>query len=133
MICHTGTGVVEPPRRFLVFFGICESFLRGQKEGEGTMHVRATSVHLQPDKVDEAIRIFQESVVPAAKQQAGFRGATLLVDRATGKGLSLTHWASEAEMKAGESSGYYQEQIAKFGPLLTAQPSREAFEVAVTA
>jgi heme-degrading monooxygenase HmoA len=116
-----------------MLFDICGSFLSGQEEGEGTMHVRATTVQLQPDKVDEAIRIFQESVVPAAKQQAGFRGATLLVDRATGKGLSLTHWASEAEMKAGESSGYYQEQIAKFGPLLTAQPSREAFEVAVTA
>jgi hypothetical protein len=36
-------------------------------------------------------------------------------------------------MKAGESSGYYQEQIAKFGPLLTAQPPQESFEAAVTA
>jgi hypothetical protein len=97
------------------------------------MRVRVTAVQLQQDKVDEANRIFQESVTPAARQQAEFKSATPLVDRATGKGISLIHWASEAEMKAGESSSYYQEQIAKFGPLLTAAPTREGYEVAVTA
>jgi hypothetical protein len=36
-------------------------------------------------------------------------------------------------MKANEASGYYQEQVAKFGALLAAQPVREAYEVGATA
>jgi hypothetical protein len=36
-------------------------------------------------------------------------------------------------MHASEASGFYQEQLAKFGPLLTTAPTRESFEVAVTA
>jgi quinol monooxygenase YgiN len=114
----------------MMFVGVCESFLNAQEEREGSMYVRVTTIQVQPDKVDEAIRIFQESVVPAAKQQAGFHSSTLLVDRATGKAIALTHWASEADLKANEASGFYQEQVAKFGPLMTAPPVREAYEVA---
>jgi hypothetical protein len=36
-------------------------------------------------------------------------------------------------MQASEASGYYQEQIAKFAPLLTAPPVREMYEVSVSA
>jgi hypothetical protein len=53
------------------------------------MHVRVTTIQLQPGKVDEAIRIYQESVIPAARQQAGFQSTTLLVDRAANKGAVL--------------------------------------------
>jgi quinol monooxygenase YgiN len=97
------------------------------------MHVRVTKVQLQPDKLDEAIRIYQESVVPAAKQQPGFRSTQLLTDRASGTGMAVTAWDTEANMQASEASGYYQEQIAKFAPLLTAPPVREMYEVSVSA
>lgn len=97
------------------------------------MHARVTTVQLQPGRVDEAIRIYQESVVPVAKQQRGFRSTMLITDRASGKGMSITVWDSEADLQASEASGYYQEQLAKFGPLLTAAPVREVFEVTVTA
>jgi len=97
------------------------------------MHVRVTTIQLQPGKVDEAVRICQESVVPAAKQQAGFQSTTLLIDRAANKGIAITYWASEADLMASEASGYYNEQVAKFGPLLAAAPVREAYEVATSA
>jgi heme-degrading monooxygenase HmoA len=97
------------------------------------MHVRVTYVQIRPDKVDEATQLYQESVVPAAKQQQGFKGMTLVTDRASGKGISLSYWETEADMAAGEASGYYQQQLAKFGPMLVAPPTREAYEVAVQA
>ena len=49
------------------------------------MHVRVTYVQIHPDKVDEATRLYQDSVVPAAQQQTGFKSMTLVADRATGK------------------------------------------------
>jgi len=95
------------------------------------MHARLTIVHLRPDKAQEATDLFANSVVPAARAQAGIQGVWLFIDRATGKGVSLTTWDSFADMEAGEASGYYQEQIAKFMPLMTAPPTRETYEVAV--
>ena len=34
-------------------------------------------------------------------------------------------------MEAGESSGYYQEQIGKFGYIFAGPPSREHYELSV--
>ena len=97
------------------------------------MHVRVTAVQIQPGRVDEAIRLYQESVVPAAKQQRGFRSTMLVTDRASGKGMSFTVWETEADLQASEVSGFYQEQVAKFAPLLTAPPAREVYELSVSA
>jgi quinol monooxygenase YgiN len=97
------------------------------------MLARVTTGQFQPAQLDEAIRIYQESVVPAAKQQRGYRSTTLIIDRASGKGMAITVWDSEADLQASEASGYYQEQLAKFAPFLTAAPVREVFEVSVTA
>jgi heme-degrading monooxygenase HmoA len=83
--------------------------------------------------MDEAIAIYRDSVVPAAQQQKGSNGALLLTDPNTGKGLSISFWETEADMQAGEASGYYQEQLAKFKGIFTAPPVREQYEVSVQA
>jgi heme-degrading monooxygenase HmoA len=95
------------------------------------MYARLTIVQLQPEKAQEAIDLYANSVVPAARQQPGSQGAWLLIDRATGKGVSVSLWDTVADMEVGESSGYYQQQVGKFGPLMTAPPVREVYEVAV--
>ncbi|MEW5830847.1 MAG: hypothetical protein AB1846_18300 [Chloroflexota bacterium] len=97
------------------------------------MFTRATVVQVRLDKVDEAISIYRDSVIPAAQRQEGFRDAILLTNRNTGKSISLTFWNTEDEMLSGEASGYYQEQLAKFKDILTAAPIREEYEVAVQA
>ena len=83
------------------------------------MHVRVTTIQLQPGKVDQAVRIYQESVVPARKTTGRVsERQTLLIDRAANKGVAITYWASEADLMASEASGYYQEQVAKFAPIV---------------
>jgi heme-degrading monooxygenase HmoA len=47
--------------------------------------------------------------VPASKSQKGYKGAYLLTDRDTGKGMSITIWDTEEDAVANERSGYYQE------------------------
>jgi heme-degrading monooxygenase HmoA len=97
------------------------------------MYARVTTVQIHPDKVGEANSIFRDSVVPAAQAQKGFRAAYLLIDSATGKGMSITAWDSLEDLQANESAGFYQEQLAKFAPLFTAAPARETYEVSVQA
>ena len=95
------------------------------------MHARVLITQFQPGKMDEAINLYRDSVVPAAKQQQGFKGALLLADRNTGKAISVAMWETEADMKAGEASGYLQEQIAKFSAIFAAPPTTERYEVSL--
>ena len=97
------------------------------------MHCRAVTVQLHPGKTQEAIDLYQNSVVPVAKQQKGFRGAYLMTDAATGKGISISVWDSETDMVEGERSGYYQQQIAKFSLLFASAPVTEHYELNVAA
>jgi heme-degrading monooxygenase HmoA len=95
------------------------------------MYARVTIGQILLAKMDEAIGIYRNSVVPAAKQQKGFKGLYVLTNRKTGKGLTIALWETEADMTAGENSGYYQQQVAKFKDILSAPPVREAYEVTV--
>ena len=51
---------------------------------------------------------------------------------ASGKGVMLTLWESEADLRALEASGWFQEEVARFQAVLGAPPSREEYEVSVT-
>ena len=72
-------------------------------------------------------------MIPAAKQQKGFAGAYLMTDASSGKALSITVWETQADMEAGESSGYYQGVIAQFGGVFAAPPVLEHYELSVEA
>lgn len=93
------------------------------------MYARVAYTQVQPGQTDEAIRLYRESVTPDARLQKGYRGGILLTDRGTGKAISISFWESEAAMRAGETSGYLQQQINKFTGIITGPPTRETFEV----
>ena len=95
------------------------------------MHVRAVTVQMQPGKTQEAINIYRDAIVTAAKAQKGFRGAYLMTDASSRKALSITVWELEADMVAGETSGYYQEQIGKLSGLFAGSPTMEHYELSV--
>ncbi len=95
-------------------------------------HARFLYVYLQPDKIEEAIALFRDSVLPVTQLQPGFQGARLLIDRGIGKGVIVTLWASEAEMKATETSGYLRQQLAQFSSLFISPPTREAYELVIS-
>src|SRR4030042_6224253 len=97
------------------------------------MYARLTEMNVKPDKIDEAIEIYRESVVPAAKSQKGFIAAYLLTDRPTGKGISITIWKTEGDALANERNRYYQEQLVKFIEFFQSPPIREGYEISARA
>ena len=97
------------------------------------MFARFTIVQMKEDKMDEAIKLYEESVVPGAKLQKGFCGIYLFADRKTGKGYSISLWDSEEDAVANEQSGYYKEQVGKFAEHFSAPPSQEGYELSVKA
>ena len=97
------------------------------------MFARFTIVQMKMDKMDEAIKLYEASVVPGAKSQKGFGGIYLFTDRQTGKGYSISLWDSEEDAVANEQSGYYKEQVGKFAEHFSAPPVQEGYEVSVAA
>jgi hypothetical protein len=96
------------------------------------MYARVVSGPIAPDKIDEAIHLWRTAVVPSARQQTGFKGARLLVDRTAGKVLSMGLWETEPNVRG--SAEWNREQIAKFVGLLSAPPTlEEGYEVAAEA
>jgi heme-degrading monooxygenase HmoA len=95
------------------------------------MFVRQTIIHTAIDKIDEAAKLFEESVIPAFQAQKGYQGASFISDRATGKSICVSLWDSEQDAIANEKSHVYQEQLVKFMNLFTMDPFREGYELVV--
>jgi len=94
------------------------------------MVARVTHVKVRPEDVEEAVRLFADSVVPAAEQEEGFMGA-LLLTRDDGRALVVDLCDSVEHMRANERSCFYQTQVAKFAGKIVERPSREFYDVAV--
>lgn len=93
------------------------------------MHARVVSMEMLPMNVKEAVRIYQERVVPAAREEEGFRGALMLTDPDTGEGLSISLWNTEDEMYASEASGFYHRKLDELEALFISTPVRKHYEV----
>ena len=69
------------------------------------MFVRRTRVEFSPEKLEQTIQNYQQQLLPVMKQEAGFRGAVLLANRATGAAQSVTLWESEEAERASRPTG----------------------------
>jgi heme-degrading monooxygenase HmoA len=95
------------------------------------MFARVTTFQFKIFRIDDAVKIVKESVLPAAKSQKGFKNLYFFLDRQTGKALSVALWESIEDAKANEESRYYQDQLVKLMSLYAEPPIREGFEVVV--
>jgi heme-degrading monooxygenase HmoA len=95
------------------------------------MHARITTVQLRPDTVDASIGIYQQEILPVITAQPGYQGVYFFTDRASGNGVSITIWASEADAQAYESSGTYRQLVAKLAANFAAPPTLATYDVSV--
>jgi hypothetical protein len=83
---------------------------------------------IRPGKIDDRLNHGREVTYPAIRQFAGFRGALVLVDRATLKNVTITLWDDEAQMLAMErNEGYVR---MRRHPHIEGEEATEIFEVA---
>ncbi len=97
------------------------------------MYARLTTAQIKMKRIDEFIKRYEESVVPAAKAQKGYCGIYLFVDRKTGNTVAASLWDKEEDALANEQNLYYQEQVSKFITFYEKNPIREGYEVCVKA
>jgi heme-degrading monooxygenase HmoA len=94
------------------------------------MYARVLRIKGSPDKVDAGTDNFKSQALPTVKEQDGYAGSRLLLDRRTGEGMIVTFWRDEATLRASEEAlrSLRSEASAKFG---TETPKPEHFEAAV--
>ncbi len=96
------------------------------------MYARVTTTQYSPYRLEEGISIAKEHTLPAAQQQTGFKGYLMLVDRSTGKGITITLWEEEADREiTSPNSSYYRDEIGKIVPLLVEAPIVEDLELVI--
>jgi heme-degrading monooxygenase HmoA len=95
------------------------------------MFARVIRIKTKIERIDEAAKLFEESVIPLLKNQKGYKGAYFLTDHKIGVSIAITLWENEEHMLATESSHFFQEQLVKFMTFFKAPPIREAYEVVV--
>jgi hypothetical protein len=66
------------------------------------MFARLTTTQGRPEQIDDARRVVENDVIPGAKMLSGFTGGYWLVDRKTGKGVTLTLFKTEEDLKTSE-------------------------------
>jgi heme-degrading monooxygenase HmoA len=93
------------------------------------MYARIVTSQLQPGKKDEWITIARDSIVPALWQQKGFKGFIMLANTESDACIAYSMWETEADLKASETSGFYQEHVAKLKSVLAMSPVRELYEL----
>ena len=95
------------------------------------MFARVTTLQAAPDKAEAGTRYIQDTVIPMIQKQAGFRGYLGLADRKTGKGMAVTLWDTEEQLRASESMA--AQVRSQGGQILNVaqQPTVEVYEVPI--
>jgi hypothetical protein len=73
-----------------------------QEGGEGAQAARVSTLEGPAERLDEATRQAQDSILPRARQVSGWKGIVSLVDRRTGRTKLITLWDSADSMRASE-------------------------------
>jgi heme-degrading monooxygenase HmoA len=63
------------------------------------MYCRVVRTKLDPNRIDESIKGWNETMAPTIKKQPGFAGYATGVNRKTGDGLTVTYWETEKAMQ----------------------------------
>ena len=71
---------------------------REHRSSEGAC-VRATWVKVVPDQMDQGIDFYKMTILPALEELEGFCSASLLVDRASGRGVASSTFDSAEAME----------------------------------
>ena len=92
------------------------------------MYSRVTLLEIDTIRttVDEALGLFQTSVLPELREQDGYEGVVVLANP-DGKALLLSIWATEEDAVA--SADFARDALEQFVTLFRAPPGREQYEV----
>jgi heme-degrading monooxygenase HmoA len=89
------------------------------------MYARVNTARWNPESYDDAMKLTEETIIPAYQDHPGFKGYLLLTDGE--KGVAVTLWDSEENRES--SAQIAQRMIGELRGILAEPPLTENFEV----
>jgi len=93
------------------------------------MIAKMRTLDVPPEHVEAGIGYLRSTMLPAAREVEGFRGMIGLVDRESGKAVTVTLWETDAALRASEEAG---ERLRAKGGAPPTRATVERFEVILT-
>jgi heme-degrading monooxygenase HmoA len=91
------------------------------------MYARVTTVQLTPDQIDRSRPAMPDDVRQALAREPGFLGTMFLLDRQSGKAMTIGLWESEEAVQA--SAAGHQARLAASRSAMGVESGVEVFEV----
>ena len=85
------------------------------------VHAGVNYRQVPPERMEEAIRTYRDSTLPAVRIESGFKGALILADRNASKIIAISLWETEADLRARTPTTFVD-------PIAGAPPVREVYE-----
>ena len=95
------------------------------------MLARVSTIQGKPEQTEDGIRQYREQVMSAVKKMTGFKGAYFLVNRKSGKEVSITLWDTERNLQASTKAADQLRAQASQTVAASKPPTVEIYEVAV--
>jgi heme-degrading monooxygenase HmoA len=93
------------------------------------MFARVSTFQYQRGALDELVKVFNESVLPANRERKGHVRSYLLVDADAEQVMVITVWENREALVSGETDGFYQAQVGKVQHLLASGVARHIYEL----
>ncbi len=91
------------------------------------MFAQIVTIEGKPERVNDGIRYFWGQVIPTAEKLKGYEEGYIMVNRKTGKLVSVVMWKTQKDIEA--ISDTTDQQLSKIAGA-TNKPKYEIFEVA---
>ena len=88
------------------------------------MFARVTYVQAPEGAVERGLNLWRENLLPATMARDGFAGVISMVDRETGKALSITLWDLAEDLFGSTEAEYHREAVAKYGEFFSGAHDR---------
>jgi hypothetical protein len=90
---------------------------------------RVTYVQAPEGAVERGLTLWRQNVLPVTMARDGFAGVISMVDRETGKALSITLWDLADDLFASTEAEYHREAVSKYGEFFASAHDPENYEV----
>jgi quinol monooxygenase YgiN len=92
-----------------------------------SLYARVNETKWHPERVEEGIRVTEETIIPAYEKHPGFRGYFLFTEPDGDGAMAITMWDSEENMDS--SAEIARAMVAELKGLLQAPPETRHYEV----
>ncbi|AKD54841.1 antibiotic biosynthesis monooxygenase family protein [Spirosoma radiotolerans] len=95
------------------------------------MYARIVRASLTAETAENAVIYFQNTVLPALQQHAGFAFGHCFYSPADHHALMVSVWESQEARLSAETSGLLHQAVSHLGPYFDGKPTVDYYQVAV--